>query len=277
MAPDEAVQALADSFSYEYPYRSDAARKIKYSVSELKHMSMAQKYDEELADAERPAFLLNEKEHYIPEFAAEMERGAASATGEAAETGTVAAPATHPSGSGIYGVSRGALRGTAVHRVMECLDFAKICGIDCTDSAQAAAFVQEELARMKESGELPEEMHGLILPAQIEGFVQSEAAGRMAEAAQNGRLWKEKPFVMKHQGVLVQGIIDVFWMEGNRLVLMDYKTDRVETAEELVVRYKTQLDLYADALARIFSDGERQMEVKESLIYSFALNQVIAV
>jgi ATP-dependent helicase/nuclease subunit A len=160
---------------------------------------------------------------------------------------------------------------------MECLDFAKICGIDCTDSAQAAAFVQEELARMKESGELPEEMHGLILPAQIEGFVQSEAAGRMAEAAQNGRLWKEKPFVMKHQGVLVQGIIDVFWMEGDRLVLMDYKTDRVETAEELVVRYKTQLDLYADALARIFSDGERQMEVKESLIYSFALNQVIAV
>jgi ATP-dependent helicase/nuclease subunit A len=88
-------------------------------------------------------------------------------------------------------------------------------------------------------------------------------------------LFKEKPFVMKHQGVLVQGIIDVFWMEQDQLVLLDYKTDRVETAEELVVRYKTQLDLYADALGRIFSDRNRQ--VKESLIYSFALHEVIGV
>jgi ATP-dependent helicase/nuclease subunit A len=90
-------------------------------------------------------------------------------------------------------------------------------------------------------------------------------------------LFKEKPFVMKYQGVLVQGIIDVFWMEDDQLVLLDYKTDRVETAEELVVRYETQLDLYADALARIFSDEEKQVTVKERLIYSFALQEVIAV
>jgi ATP-dependent helicase/nuclease subunit A len=51
----------------------------------------------------------------------------------------------------------------------------------------------------------------------------------------------------------------------------------VEAAEELVVRYKTQLDLYADALARIFSDEEKQVTVKESLIYSFALQETIKV
>jgi ATP-dependent helicase/nuclease subunit A len=66
-------------------------------------------------------------------------------------------------------------------------------------------------------------------------------------------------------------------MEEDSLVLLDYKTDRVEAAEELVVRYKTQLDLYADALARIFSDEEKQVTVKESLIYSFALQETIKV
>jgi ATP-dependent helicase/nuclease subunit A len=253
MVPDETVQALSEAFSYTYPYQSDADRKIKYSVSELKHMSMAQKYDEEMADAERPAFLLNEREHYIPDFAEGMR------TDSRAEAG----------------VNRGALRGTAVHRVMECLDFAKICEIDRADASGVTAFVQAELERMKASDELPEEMRGLILPAQIEEFVRSDAAIRMAEADKKGMLFKEKPFVMKHQGVLVQGIIDVFWMEQDQLVLLDYKTDRVETAEELVVRYKTQLDLYADALGRIFADGNRQ--VKESLIYSFALHEVIGV
>jgi ATP-dependent helicase/nuclease subunit A len=267
MAPEERVQALAKAFSYEYPYGSDAKRKIKYSVSELKHMSMEQKYDEEMADAERPAFLLQEKEHYIPAFAAASFAGAEADSVTESGTGS----------SGVYGVSRGALRGTAVHRVMECLDFAKICELDCTDNARVMVFVQEELERMKNSNELPEEMRQLILPAQIGRFVQSDAAMRMARAAQNGCLFKEKPFVMKYQGVLVQGIIDVFWIEGEQLVLLDYKTDRVERAEELTLRYKTQLDLYADALARIFSDGNREVSVKESLIYSFALHEVIKV
>jgi ATP-dependent helicase/nuclease subunit A len=289
MVPKEAVEALEDSFSYEYPYQSDADRKVKYSVSELKHMSMAQKYDEEMADAERPAFLQNEREPYIPAFAqAQKQREDAhectetradkdADARECTETRADKAAAECLEGSGISGVNRGALRGTAVHRVMECLDFAKICAIDCTDTAQAALFVREELERMQSADELPKEMAGLIIPAQIEGFVRSDVAQRMAEAAKNGMLFKEKPFVMKHQGVLVQGIIDVFWMEDDRLVLLDYKTDRVETAEELGVRYETQLDLYADALARIFSNEEKQVTVKERLIYSFALQKVIAV
>jgi ATP-dependent helicase/nuclease subunit A len=256
MADEKNVQELAKSFSYEYPYKSDADRKIKYSVSELKHMSMAQKYDEEQSDAERPAFLLSEKEHYIPDFALERDT---------------------KEGEQSAGVSQGALRGTAMHRVMECLDFAKICGIDRTEDSAISAFVREELERMKTSGELSEEMQKLVRPLQIEGFVKSDTALRMAKAAARGELFKEKPFVMKHEGVLVQGIIDVFWMEGDSLVLLDYKTDRVEAVEELVVRYKTQLDLYGDALARIFSDEEKQVTVKESLIYSFVLQETIKV
>ena len=86
-------------------------------------------------------------------------------------------------------------------------------------------------------------------------------------------LWKD--FVMDYEGVLVQGIIDVFWLEEDRLVVLDYKTDRVKTADELVTRYETQLKLYADALSRIFSNDTYKIEKAESLIYSFRLDEVI--
>ena len=53
---------------------------------------------------------------------------------------------------------------------------------------------------------------------------------------------------------------------------MDYKTDRVAEAEELLKRYRTQLDYYAQALERL-----THKKVKEKLIYSFALEEVITI
>ena len=53
------------------------------------------------------------------------------------------------------------------------------------------------------------------------------------------------------------------------------KTDRVDTAEELIDRYATQLKLYADALERVFA--ARKMKVKEILIYSFRLEKLISI
>ncbi len=242
--------------SYEYPYQKERNRKSKYSVSELKHASMARRYDESEKEAQRPDFLLDEKEHYIPKFAQAPEN----------EEERI---------SPVYGVSRGALRGTAVHRAMECLDFVKLKDVDQKDEQAVKAFVRDELLRMSKANELTQEMRQLIYPAMIEEFAGSEVASRMADAAARGKLYKEKPFVMEHDGVLVQGIIDVFWEEGDSLVVLDYKTDRVETSEELVLRYKTQLELYADALTRIFSTKEKKWDTKECLIYSFRLKEVV--
>ena len=72
---------------------------------------------------------------------------------------------------------------------------------------------------------------------------------------------------------LIQGIIDVFWIEKDGIVLLDYKTDRVQQAKELIDRYETQLKLYADVLERVF--GARKLKVKEILIYSFSLEKLI--
>ena len=73
--------------------------------------------------------------------------------------------------------------------------------------------------------------------------------------------------------VVIQGIIDVYWQEGDGLILLDYKTDKVfqkDGEEVLIRRYKTQLDLYAKAL-----EAAVGMPVKEKLIYSFTLNKLI--
>ena len=105
--------------------------------------------------------------------------------------------------------------------------------------------------------------------------MQSDVATRMAHAALCGDLYREKPFVMQYEDVLVQGIIDVFWLEEDSIVLLDYKTDRVKAADELVLRYQKQLELYADALSRVFSREDRQIKAKERLIYSFRLQEVV--
>ena len=173
------------------------------------------------------------------------------------------------------GVNQGALRGTAVHRVMECLDFKSLCDIDTKDHVAVSAFVKKSMDEMLKKGLITDDMYRLTRPKLIEQFISSDVAARMAQADKRGDLYKEKPFVMDYEGVLVQGIIDVFWLENDKIVLLDYKTDRVNAAKELIDRYSTQLKLYADALGRIFSTDGKSIQADERLIYSFRLQQTI--
>lgn len=104
----------------------------------------------------------------------------------------------------------------------------------------------------------------------------------MAAAAKK-KLYKEQPFVLglsadrvkdsfpDTEMVLMQGIIDVYFEEEDGIVVADYKTDRVQSADELVKRYYLQLDYYAEALTRLTGKP-----VKEKIIYSFALGKEIA-
>lgn len=251
-ADETQVKKYEMLFSYRYPYQTVEGRKSKYSVSELKHDSMVLKYDQSQGEAEVPPFLLEEKESYIPDFARKDDREEA-----------------------FDEVNPGALRGTAVHRMMECMDFLALFDVDTTDKQAVSEFVQKELERLTASGELTIEQANLIIPSMIESFVQSDVATRMAHAAFRGELYREKPFVMQYEDVLVQGIIDVFWLEEDSIVLLDYKTDRVKEASELVLRYQKQLELYADALSRVFSRENKRVETKERLIYSFRLQEVV--
>ena len=71
---------------------------------------------------------------------------------------------------------------------------------------------------------------------------------------------------------------DVFWQEEDGIVVLDYKTDRVESAAQLIDRYEAQLRLYGEALERIFAgEGGVKLPVKERLLYSFRLGEVIPI
>lgn len=262
-ADETKAKELAEEFDFEYAYASDITKKSKYSVSELKHDSMVEKYDSTEREAERPKFLLEEKETYVPDFARDDEAGGAS--NESKEPKNAA------------GVNQGALRGTAVHRVMECLDFKSLCDIDTKDHVAVSAFVKKSMDEMLKKGLITDDMYRLTRPKLIEQFISSDVAARMAQADKRGDLYKEKSFVMDYEGVLVQGIIDVFWLENDKIVLLDYKTDRVNAAKELIDRYSTQLKLYADALGRIFSTDGKSIQADERLIYSFRLQQTIVI
>ena len=72
--------------------------------------------------------------------------------------------------------------------------------------------------------------------------------------------------------VLVQGIIDAYFIEAGGIVLVDYKTDKVKQLQELTERYHVQLEYYAQALERLTG-----LTVREKIIYSFTLGSEIEV
>ena len=121
-----------------------------------------------------------------------------------------------------------------------------------------------------------------IRPEEILKFLESSCGRRMKQAAGNRRLYREQPFVLgieagevypqEQEGelLLVQGIIDVWFEEEDGLVVLDYKTDQVDSPEELTEKYHAQLDYYARALEQL--TGKK---VKEKIIYSFTLKQEI--
>lgn len=262
-ADGEAVAAIAKRFAETYPYEGAQMLKNKYSVSELKHRAMQETFERE---EEETVSLFRQEEPvpYIPAFIRERLH-----ENEAEETESV---------------NGGALRGTAVHRVMECYDF--------TSGLPA----EQQVRQMAENGLLSETLYSLVRIPIVESFAASDTGRRMSAAAKAGQLYREKPFVMgftreqlkvfgfaeesgreQFEGdlTLIQGIIDAFWIEEDGIVLLDYKTDAAAAPEELALRYETQLNLYAEALNRVFA--ERGIRVKEKLIYAFRFEKIISI
>ncbi len=245
---DAALTAyMADCFTYRYPYENLQNLYTKTTVSELKMAGMQEETDF--------SFKMYEEETvvpYLPGFLEQDER-----------------------------VS-GSMRGSAFHKVMELFDFTKVTDIVKKDEKAASELLQSQLAAMRREGRLSEEYYAVVSAPKITRFLMTDTAYRMGEAARAGRLYKEQPFVMglpadrlsrefpHEETVLIQGIIDVFFEENGKYVLLDYKTDAVQTAEELVKRYHVQLDYYAKALE--LSSGFRDTE---KILYSFKLGEEI--
>lgn len=158
-------------------------------------------------------------------------------------------------------------RGSAYHRIMECLDYSVSVNLEG---------VKADIESMLETGKINELQVKSVNPCDINTFVQSDIGKRTASAVKNGRARREQPFVFEYEGQLIQGIIDMYFEEDGELVLIDYKTDRINKSvageQELVKRYAIQLNYYAKALAQLTGKC-----VKEKIIYSFTLGKGIKI
>ena len=254
------MSELQERFAYRYPYPGLQKLYTKTTVSELKIAAM-----EEKDEAAFHTFEEKEVVPYIPAFRREQEK-----------------------------VS-GAVRGSAFHRVMELLDFTYLfteSGLftGCPDTYEEYRReldrdrlqnrLEEFLQREKTSLRLTEEYANAVSLPKILNFLEQELAYRMWRAQEQGLLYREQPFVLgidakrldpelpEGEKVLIQGIIDVFFIEDGEIVLLDYKTDVIDSLEALWNRYNVQIQYYEEALTKLM-----QMPVKERILYSFYLEK----
>ena len=173
-------------------------------------------------------------------------------------------------------------RGSAYHKVMELLDFKKVLSVE--NRKEREAQITSQLDQFEAEGFLSQEWRNSIFLPKLLSFFESSLALRMCQAKERGMLYREQPFVLgikasrlskefpEKEQVLIQGIIDVFFEEDEKIIVADYKTDVVKRPEELVERYRVQLDYYGEALTRL-----TRKEVTEKIIYSFALGREIMI
>ena len=240
---------MEEQFGFHYPYEKSSTRKLKFTVTELKKRAYEIAMDHSLEEEAQEELLYEEPEvtPLIPTFIQK-------------EEGLTGAP-----------------RGTAYHRIMELLAFE---GPE-PDSIEAVA---EWIDGMAASGKIEKEAAECVKAYDIFRFLETSSGKRMKKAAKSQKLWKEQPFVLgidakelypeEEDGelILVQGIIDAYFEEEDGLVVLDYKTDRVRKAEELVEKYQEQLRYYAKALEQM--TGKK---VKEKIIYAFSLGKEIRI
>lgn len=260
---NELMTAIAERFATTYPFPYLSELYAKTTVSELKKAAME--------ESEFTAHLFEEQEvtPYIPAFVHQESLS-------------------------------GTARGSAYHRVMELLNYQRLYQITGAEKTklqekpwqesqqnrpqELEQEVRLQIDRQKMDGRLTAEYAEAVRMDKVMAFLDTPLARRMMKAASQGKLYKEQPFVLglpasllredfpHTETVLIQGIIDVFFEENGELVVADYKTDVVRESEELLLRYRTQLEYYAEALEQM-----TEKKVKEKIIYSFALNQEVLV
>ena len=245
----------------EYVPADNASSRMKLTVSQLKAMQAEDDSEENayMDDSVKEAF---EKEAYDEQATDNGNRDGQTDSETIAELSNFIIP-KFISGEEVKLAANE--RGSAYHRVMECLDYSVSVNIDG---------VKADINRMLETGKMNELQVKSVNPWDINTFVQSDTGRRVANAMNCGSVRREQPFVFEYEGQLIQGIIDLYFEEDGELVLVDYKTDRVMKGEagekELVKRYAIQLDYYEKALTQL-----TRKNVKEKIIYSFALEKEI--
>lgn len=267
----ELPQEIEDRFNYSYPYSDATRRTAKISVSELKRRFQERELEAGTIDT-------------LNESIVTVDTGAKRAVSDAILGQAIKLDIRNADdlANSVFGrkpqalqseedVLTGAQWGTLMHEAMQWLPLAQY----------TQASLTKELDGLVTKGTFTEEERNLLSDTSLYKFFSSDLGKRLINAK---RIERELPFSMLFEGkrvydsledgenLFLQGIIDTAFEEDGKWVLVDYKTDRVKSGEDLIKRYKIQMDLYKEALQRLTG-----MPVKACYIYSFRLHDAISI
>ena len=159
----------------------------------------------------------------------------------------------------------GRARGSATHLFMQFASY---------ESCRTKDGVRQELERLTAEKFLTPEQAKSVETGKILRLFTSAFGERILRATTCRREFKFSiltdagDYVKQARGekIMLQGVVDCFWIEDGGIVLVDFKTDKTPYGpEERAAHYAPQLEAYAKALARIYD-----MPVKEKILYFFA-------
>ena len=165
----------------------------------------------------------------------------------------------------------GAERGTALHLVMQDLDFF------CEPNEQS---VRAQIEAMRAQRKLTDEQANAVDVHAIVRFLRSDLAARIRKSKQVEREYRfsllrpvrDFSSLDADDSVLLQGVVDCFFEEDGELVVVDFKTDHVSCAQldERAEHYRPQLEAYSMALTRVMGK-----KVKEKVLYFFSAGEEV--
>ena len=160
-------------------------------------------------------------------------------------------------------------RGTALHAFMQFADF-----------AAARRDLEKERDRLVAQALLTPEQGAVVDLRRVRRFLESPLGQRVLRSPQvekERRFTAVIPAALARPGaasgeeVILQGAVDCTFVEDGRLHIIDFKTDRVQTMEELWQRYQAQLQLYGYAMEEVSG-----LPVGQLVLYSTWLGQASA-
>lgn len=229
---------IFEKLNYEYPYNLSSKIPSKLTVSEVKKI-----IQEEESEGKN---ILPQTIHKKPKFLEESSK------------------------------LKGADRGTAYHSLMERLNF------NIEDDK-----IKEEIDSIYAKGYLSLQGREVIEEDKIKLFLKSNLGKRLKKSDNIKRevefiievnansIYKElQEEIYKDEKILLQGVIDCFFYEGDNIILIDYKTDKCDLNGEsiLISRYREQLKFYKLAIEKMTNK-----KVTECYLYLFSINKEIKV
>ncbi|SDQ08730.1 helicase-exonuclease AddAB subunit AddA [Streptococcus equinus] len=134
--------------------------------------------------------------------------------------------------------------GSAMHELMQRISLSQKVTLEDISTALAQVSAEDEVkARIRLENVLD--------------FFENSTLGQLIQQ-NTDKIYREAPFAMlkedpeSKEKFVVRGIVDAYLLLEDRLVLLDYKTDKYTNSEEIKERYQGQMSLYAEALSKSY-------------------------